>query len=117
MTHTNFLAEIKRENVRALLAHHDMGLQELSKVTGINRSRLSTYFGKVVRVHVVPDEVMAKIADVFKIWHGLLNQRDFDPAKTNKPLTSITLTLQLDNLSTAQANSLEKLCKQLGDLA
>lgn len=116
MSNTNFLAEIQRKNVRALLDYHNMSIQELAKLSGYNRSALSHTFGDVRKPADPSEEKLKLVADVFKIWHGLLSQRDFDPRKTNKPYESMTITLQLDNLTETQANNLEKLFIQLKEL-
>jgi hypothetical protein len=110
------LAQIQRKNVRALMDHWGLSIADLGRLSGLKRSGLSQAFGDVKKESAISDESLMAIGNAFKIWSGLLNQRDFCPKKTSRPHQSLTLTLDLQNLSQAQANQLDKLIGSLKDL-
>ena len=78
----------------------------------MKRTTLSHAFGDVGKPSLPSEEMMTAVGNAFKMWGGLLSQRDFCAKKqSNKPHQTVTLNLTLDmsNLSTEQLKALKTL--------
>ena len=110
------LAVIRRDNVLALMAHHDLNMSELAEDSGVGRSTIQLSFNpdsSSSRKVAASEKTMEKIHRCFHLWAGALDVRGFDPAQVSKPLSNITLTIHLKQLSRDQHRGFLKVINHL----
>ena len=113
----NPLATIRRDNVRRMMEYHDVKLEEITRGTRLSNATVRQAFGgNIDQVKPASQLTMDTVSNFFKVWHGALDIRDFDPSNFPAPRTSLQLTINVQNANGAEVKKIKKLFRQLGGL-
>lgn len=101
-TMRNLLAEIWRENVIALMEHHEVNFRDLIEITGKTDSTVRSNFGGKKMMQAPNVKTVRTIEKAFALHKGTLDKKSYKPENFDsepvykKPKPQATLSIPVD---------------------